>query len=1304
MLRIISKAFFLVLFISVNGFAQTIVEPVALKWDPQPREYAITEDQSLSYFYFEGAAYDEANPHFPIYSKKIELRTYGDLTPVLINAQYEPITVPDGIDFSNIGDLKLNSSVSFQRRQPMGVVYFNPIRKNPLNGQYERLVSADLQINIIPKTSPYSGGASTSRNNVTTSKFADGQIYKIAINNTGIYKIDYNFLKDLGVDVDNIDPRNIQLLGNGGNVLPELMTVAIPDDIMENAIFVSGQADGSFDASDYILFYGVGTKNWSFNSSTSCGTFGHSVNPYTDNSYYFIKIGSTAGKRLTTNTSLTNTNYSTTTYDALAHHELDDVNLMEQEFALPPSGRLWYGESFQTQNNRSRTFNFAFRNRVESEPITVFSNLAVRAFSTGLVTVRANNVTVGQPLVSPFTTQQIYTDYAKNLTIPCTQLTVPNQNIDIRIDFDHTSTAADMWLNYISLRARCQLSFTGGQMDFRDIESAGQGSASYQLANASNVTIWDITDPYNVKRQEYNKNGSNINFGADATNLHQFVAFDNSNFYTPTRLGAVANQNLHGITSPPDAIFVYHGGSVDAFNLQAQAERLAAHRRSHSNLTVDVIDVQDIYNEFSSGNPDITAIRNFCKLLYERETPSNKFTHLLLFGIGTFDYKHIGNTRNASNNPNLIPVYETLESLHPINTYTSDDYFALLDTLERMSAYGLLDIAVGRLPAANKSEAEIFVDKIIKYDTDPSFMRDWKNRLCFMADDGDNNLHLNDAEAVINSALQSDNTFNVEKIYLDAYNSVSTSGGTRYPDAKNALLDVLFKGSFVVNYLGHGGDDGWTQERVFTSPDVKALTNGNKLPLFITATCSFGPHDDPTSVSAGELLLLNPFGGAISVFTTLRVVIASHNKQLVDHTFQVIFKEKADGTMPTTGEVMQFAKNNAGISPPTNSRKYALLGDPTMSLAYPTYNVRTDSINGDVVGTIDTISALQKVTIQGSIVDDNNVLKDDFDGVIYPTVYDKEDRLFTLGNSSSSYPSAFLIRKKIIFKGKASVSGGKFTFSFVVPKDINYSIGQGKISYYAENTKDLDAKGAYYNLAVGGSYNSAEIDNQGPEVQVYMNTEEFVRGGITDDKPNLLVKLFDDNGINTVGNSIGHDLTGTLTTLEGVEEEYILNDFYESTQDDYRSGTVIYPLKSLQPGLHTIKVKAWDVYNNPGEGDTEFVVAESADLALKHVLNYPNPFTTSTNFQFEHNYPYQSLDVQVQIYTVSGRLVKTINHNINAEANNGYRVTDIHWDGLDDYGDRLGKGVYIYKVFVQAENTTDQAKQNSEFQKLVILK
>jgi hypothetical protein len=457
-------------------------------------------------------------------------------------------------------------------------------------------------------------------------------------------------------------------------------------------------------------------------------------------------------------------------------------------------------------------------------------------------------------------------------------------------------------------------------------------------------------------------------------------------------------------------------------------------------------------------------------------------------------------------------------------------------------------------------------------------------------------------------------------------------------------------------------------------------------------------------VSAGELLLLNPNGGAISLLTTVRVVIASHNERLVRNTINVIFNKNSAGEYLTTGEVMQLAKNNAAIAPPVNSRKYALLGDPTMKLSYPKYNVRTDSINGATVNGNDTLRALQRVTISGQIVDDNDNIVSGFNGLIYPTVFDKEDRIYTLGNDDASFTDDFYLRKKIIFKGKATVSNGRYSFSFVVPKDINYAYGTGKISYYAQNNQDVDANGFYSGLVVGGSYPNAVVDNVGPEVLVYMNDESFARGGITDNNPKLLIKLYDENGINTVGNSIGHDLTAKVIDPDIAQEEYILNDFYESDVDDFTHGTALYQLKDLSPGIHTVNVKAWDVYNNPGEGSTEFVVAESANLALEHVLNYPNPFTTNTDFQFEHNLPFMNLEVQVQIFTVSGKLVKTIDHAVNAELNTGYRVSDINWDGRDDYGDRIGRGVYIYKIFVQAEGTTDKAKQSSAFEKLVILK
>ena len=1269
---------------------QSITQAIDIKWTDAPVAYKVSNEYTLYYYDFEGASFDDTQAQIPIWSTLIALDNNATVQARLVNTAYTTISANDLIDLSSISDIQINTTVAFKRKQPYVSVSFVPIRKNPSTGQYEKLVSASLQLSTTPISNPSVVQARSFNNN---SVLSNGNIYKVSIDKTGIFKLDRSFLTALGVDVDNIDPRMIQVFGNGGKALKESMLGPYVDDLVENTIYVEGESDGSFDPGDFILFYGTGTKTWELSDAVNCGNFVHKNNPYTDNSYYFIKIGTTNGQRVSDRSSVPNTNYTTDAYDALKHYEVDDVNLMEMEFALPPSGREWYGESFRI--TRTRDFNFSFTNRIETEPVSITSDLAVRVFSAGAASMSVNGQLLGN-VATQATTTYIYTDYAKRLSFPCVPTLYSGQDINTQISLNHSSSAAEMWLNYLTAQARCQLRFSTGLLPFRDFQTVGQGSATYTINNANNVTVWDVTYPNGIQRVA--TGSGTLSFGADATVLREFVAFDNNQFYTPTAIGAVDNQNLHGITSPPEAIFVVHA------SLLQEAERLAAHRRAHDNMTVDVVDVQDIYNEFSSGKEDVTAIRDFCRMLYERETTTNKFTHLLLFGIGTFDYKSIGSTRTTDNNPNLVPVYETQESMHPINTYTSDDYFALLDSTESMPVFSLLDIAVGRLPAANLTEATALVDKIIAYDSDPSFLRDWKNRISFVADDEDNNLHFYDAEGVASVSSQRDSVYNLEKIYLDAFKQVSTSGGERYPDAKNALLDNLFKGVFVMNYLGHGGEDGWTQERIFTSSDINALNNSDKLPLFITATCSFGPHDDPTNVSAGELLLLNPNGGAISLLTTVRVVIASHNERLVRNTFNVVFNKNFIGENLTTGEVMQLAKNNAAIAPPVNSRKYALLGDPTMKLSYPDYNVLTDSINGAVVSGLDTLGALQRVTISGRIVDDNGNLVNGFNGIIYPTVYDKEDRIYTLGNDDGSFVDDFYLRKKIIFKGKATVSNGLFNYSFVVPKDINYAFGKGKISYYAQNNEDTDANGYYNGLVVGGSYPNAVADNEGPDVLIYMNDESFARGGITDNNPKLLIKLYDENGINTVGNSIGHDLTAKVIDPESNQEEYILNDFYESDIDDFTNGTALYQLKDLAPGVHTVNVKAWDVYNNPGEGSTEFIVAASANLALEHVLNYPNPFTTNTNFQFEHNLPFMNLEVQVQVFTVSGKLIKTINHDVNAEANTGYRVSDINWDGRDDFGDRIGRGVYIYKIFVQAEGTTDKAKQSSEFEKLVILK
>jgi len=534
---------------------------------------------------------------------------------------------------------------------------------------------------------------------------------------------------------------------------------------------------------------------------------------------------------------------------------------------------------------------------------------------------------------------------------------------------------------------------------------------------------------------------------------------------------------------------------------------------------------------------------------------------------------------------------------------------------------------------------------------------------------------------------------NIDKIYLDAYAQGSTSGGQRAPLVNEAINRRIEKGTLIMNYTGHGGEAGWAHERILEISDINNWSNYDKLPIFITATCEFSRYDDPTRVSAGELVLLNPNGGAVSLFTTARATYGSPNFDLNNAMYDFMF-EKIDGEYPRFGDIIRLAKNKlGGVS--GNDRKFILLGDPALRLAYPEHDVNTLKINNIVVSNLsDTIKALQKVTVTGSVVDEGGSVITSFNGIIRPTVFDKPTKVKTLVTDPDSKPFTFELLLAILYKGKAKVTDGEFSFTFIVPKDISYNYGYGKISYYADNTL-TDASGYYEKILIGGFDSNIPPDVHGPEIQIYMNDENFAFGGITDENPILLAFVSDSSGVNTVGTGIGHDIVTTLDSDN--DKSVIINDYYESDIDSYTTGVIRYPFSSIPNGSHSLKLKVWDVHNNSSESYTEFVVAESAELAIDHVLNYPNPFTTSTAFYFDHNQPNTMLEVLVQIYTVSGRLIKTIDEFVITD---GYRSEPIYWDGLDDFGDRIGRGVYIYKIRVRSYDGSYAEK----LEKLVILR
>ncbi len=1270
----------------------TINLSLTFDWEERPLTF-YAADQALQRYTFDNAVHSDEFPGIPFVIKKFTVNGPGRLEVEVLNATFENFPQsPKLFDDPIKETLDFKTMVVPDRNGAYGKLTFTPIIKN--GGQYQRLTRVDLRVTHIFEAPAIKRGPE----NTTNSKLSNGEVYKISVNASGIHKLSYAFLKDdLGIDIDNVDPSRIQLLGNGGGMLAENIRTERIDDLEENAIWIAGAEDGRFDPGDYLLFYAEEADDWFFDGENR--RFDGIKNIYADQNYYFIKIGSEAGRRVAEQSSLPGATYTSRSFLDYARFEEDRFNLLHEWIRAQGSGKDWYGAHFKITREYRFTDLFEFPDLDTESPIHIKARMMLRAGQRSSFNMEVNEQLLTSNLASRVSILSGSRDNEITYAHPALidqAITINSNEMDFIVSYPHPAGNGDgseAWLDFIQVNARRALVMNGDQLAFRDPATLDYSSTTFELSNAGNdLLVWDITNPLQPRIQEYELTNDVLSFGAPTGTLKTFVAFrPDAALSQPTAIGKIDNQNIHGIEEA-DMVIVYHQ------DLEAPAARLARHRREKSGLTVELIKIDQIFNEFSSGRQDPTAVRDFVKMLYDR---SRNFRYLLLFGDGSFDYRDIYGLGG-----NLIPVYET-ESLNPIYAYPTDDYFGLLVPASQVSndpLSGDQSISIGRLPAQDEAQANVLVDKIIHYESHPGVFREWRNRIAFVGDDEDGMIHTEQADEIAEKIERLYPNLNIDKIYIDAFPQVATPGGTRFPEATDAINQAIFKGVLSMTYVGHGGARGWAQERVLNISDILNWNNQDQLPLLITATCSFAGYDDPAFISAGEESILRERGGALALFTTVRAVFSNYNKELTDKVMEVLFS-RSSGRVLTLGEAMKETKNSfTGSFLILNSRKFALLGDPAAKLAIPQYQVITEKINGQPIGAgMDTLRALQKVTIEGFVADTEGRMLEDFNGILYPTIFDKEITLRTLGQDARSYPYEYDLQKNILFKGRASVKNGKFSFTFVIPRDINYQLGLGKISYYAaDETRLLDGAGAFQDIIIGGTDQNALQDNQGPDVEVYMNTEDFVFGGITDESPTLLIKLEDENGINVVGNSIGHDLEGILN--ENTQQVLLLNDFYQSELDDYTKGTVRFPLAGLEEGRYTMRVKAWDVANNSAEGYTEFVVATSESLALRHVLNYPNPFTDRTCFQFDHNISGVDLEVQVNIYTVSGRLVKTIQTNLFSDG--ALRQDDcIAWDGRDDFGDPLARGVYLYKIKVRAQNGLDNPLESeSEFEKLVLLK
>lgn len=1175
--------------------------------------------------------------------------------------------VPDSLDFAE----KLEYSVNWAKGRNGWVP---TIRMKPLiddEGNAKLLSSFKLKETVVVSKRFEELDSKFTSNSV----LSDGNWVKLSIDKSGVYKIDNSLMGEiaskLGIGMSEIDPRNIAIYGQRGSRLPEVNSDYNSDDLKELAIEVFGEDDGVFSNEDYLVFYAEGAIGQKVDVSTA--RLSHVVNTYTDNTFVFITVKGVKGKRIEKLSYVSgDPTMIVDTYNSFAYHELEEVNFIQ-------SGQMWFGERLERNPNLSIKFDFP--DRVVDRGFYVETAIGVHPETYMRLGVKAN----GSDLYTfNFGVDDEYYTTKKNSNSNSSK-----ESIDIDFSFSNGGEG-ECLLDYIEVNAISKLVANNKQYSFRNVEAISNMVSEYRISNPSLLSdVWNITNPLSPKKVELSTSSGYSSFKEDSGGLEEYQLIVSGDYYSPEVVSRIENQNLHS-HSAVDYLIITHNSLHDS------AEKLAAFHRGRG-LEVSVIDVEDIYNEFSAGRQDLVAIRQFVKMVYEKGGMPSKLKYLLMFGDSSYDFKN-----RIENNTNLVPAYQAYISTSKSLSFVSDDYFGFMDDHEggKISGSDLIDIAIGRIPVMTDEEGNDVVRKIEEYSSSSSF-GDWRNKVQLISDDykinkgSDWEINLiKDTEKLSDWLSDRDSKINHQKVYLDSYKIERTSGGNTYPQAHLDFMQNVQTGNLVTNFFGHGSETKWTGEGLFNIDDVEKFSNINNLPLFITITCEFSRYDNPAIYSGGEKLMTYKDGGGVGLISTTREMSAGSGNNINRLLFSYLFPENTED-YKTIGEVLMLTKNMypSGIS----KRIVSLLGDPALMLAYPKKEIKVNSINYNDVESTDsiTIMSMMKVHIEGEI--NYNGQKDTgFNGVVYPLFYDKRQYLESFDNNNVGKKVPFWVQNNVIYNGTSSVVDGEFVMEFVVPKDINFSYGKGKLSFYAVSDK-CDASGGNSDVIVGGIDVTQAIDSEGPSMDLYMNNEFFDDGGITNSSPVFIADLEDESGINTVGNGIGHDLKMLLTS-ENIGQEIILNEYYVSKIDDFSKGKVSYQLLGLDPGQYKIEFIAWDVFNNSSTGQLHFTVKDDDEMVISNTYNYPNPFPDKTTFKFSHNKPNEALSTMIEIYTISGALVKTLVQYNNYD---GFVVNDIVWEGKSDSGALLPTGTYIYKISTIGE---DGSSSNQVVNKLMIIR
>ena len=1142
------------------------------------------------------------------------------------------------------------------------------------------------------------------------SKFSSGSWYKLCVMPTdddinlsgAIYKIDYEFLRDeIKISPSSIDPRNIKIYGGKlGSALPQDFTSETVDDVEELAIYIEGEEDGSFDEDDYILFYASFASKWEYDLVDQ--SFTYELNPYTDSSFYYLTIDNTSEHNSLeeiTNESSTATIVSV--FDDHYHYE------KETRFTISDgmcTGRNLLDIQIRSSATGSTTFPQVSNPTVDDAQLK-YSLCQFQGDVVTPFTVLINSNQVGANNI-PLADRRYYSVYESKEGELTFSTSLFNESSSNTVAFQNNGTNSNVYLDWYQLFVQRGLTIVDDYLPFRATDAIGQ-SSTFQLAGLGvNYFIWDITDPINAKNQAFSLVDQNFSVTSSSDDLREYIAFDKTQITRePIFISSIANQNLHAL-QPTDLVIITHP------TFKTGAEELASYRSSAYGITTQVVDVQELYNEFSAGRQDPTAIRNFLKMLYDKDPTVLKY--VLLFGDGSYDYRHAVKSNTFSS---YIPAYQSRTWNNNVFTYQSDDYYSLLEEgegewLDSDRDYDL-DLAVGRIPLRTTADMDTIIQKLKNYDDQSLSKGDWNVRSLIMADDGDHEIFVSGAEGTPSISMDTSSlNFITQKLYLDNFiqQATSTGNGIEVVGMTDAIHQAVEDGALFFSFLGHGSTSKLTSEEVTSPQDINENWNNEyKLPVIIIGSCSFGKFDHPSFTFTGSDAALFSKGGGIAIFSPTRFVFASANERMLDNLYESITENLAKDRYTTLGDIYKQAKNQTYVEQGYTyaNRGFSFLGDPSMRLRVPKKVISIDSINGVSFDAEvnDTLRSFDLFTVKGKITDKGQ-LSSAFNGVVDVVVYDQPSTYQTIGHQGSGEEynnvTDYKKRENAYFKGSYTVVDGEFSFDIVMPKYV-FELDEGevgKISLYAYNEdSSATASGAYTNIQYQFQTQSQceFCDNQGPDITITIDNQNFNSGDVVSDVAPVFISLSDESGINTSPQSISRGITAEVRNLSDTTRVLITYDLRSYYQNDLNSdstgkitGTYINQgLNKLTPGIYSLTVRAWDLWDNVGSQTVYFIIEDDVEVSA-----LPNPFNPlDDNFQIEviHEYLDVAHTVFVEILDQSGIIVATLEESFAGES--GERDA-IEWLGTNDFGAKVSPGVYSYRVkIITTEGQSLQASK-----------